>query len=249
MANPLFYRNVVPLNTETHRDLRISAPDAPLGFARQANLIPALLDEFVPAVGELPVAFLPGAGVPSAVFVTGLAPGSNAFVAPDGSWTGGYMPAYLRRYPFIIGEAPGQEPMLCIDDSYEGFGQKSGERFFSNDGKSAPPLTRALEFAQGYRAAAERTEAFSARLKELDLFRAVTLDATNATGARTSVHGLLVVDQEALADLPDESVLSLHRAGYLPAIHAHLLSLRAVARLVEAPTETEAPVPEAQGAA
>lgn len=228
-------------------------PDKPLRFAREANLIPALIDEFVPALGHLPVAFLPSAGAPSAVFVTGLAPGSNAFVSEDGHWRVAYVPAYLRRYPFIIGEVQGQEPVLCIDDSYEGLGKKSGERFFSKDGRSEPPLTRALEFAQSYRAAAERTEAFSARLRELELFRSVTLDAKDQAGGRTSVHGLMVVDEEALAALPDEAALSLHRAGYLRAIHAHLFSLRTVSRLAEGGDEGTAPAPDApfetQGAA
>jgi len=248
MSKPLFYRNCVPLNTETHRTLRLQVPEQPFRFAREANLIPALIDEFASALGHLSVAFLPGAGAPSAVFVTGLAPGTSAFVTEDGQWSAEYLPAYLRRYPFIIGEVDGQDPVLCIDDSYEGLGRETGERFFSDDGKSEARLTRALEFAQSYRASAERTEAFSERLRELELFRSVTLDATDAAGARTSVHGLMIVDEEALGKLSDDALLSLHKDGYLRAIHAHLFSLRAISRLADAQT-TDTVAPREQGAA
>jgi len=248
MSKPLFYRNCVPLNTEKHRDLRMQVPEHPYKFAREANLIPALIDEFASALGHLPVAFLPGAAAPAAVFVTGLAPGTSAFVTEDGQWNAEYLPAYLRRYPFIIGEVDGQDPVLCIDESHEGLGSEGGERLFSDEGESEAALIRALEFAQGYRTAAERTERFSERLRELELFRSVTLDATDAHGARTSVHGLMIVDEDALAALPDDTVLSLHKDGYMRFIHAHLFSLRAISRLAQA-QKTEIATPRKQGAA
>lgn len=61
MANPLFYQNVVPMNSDAHRNLRFAVPAQTLAFAREANLIPALVDEFDHAMEDLPIAFLPGA--------------------------------------------------------------------------------------------------------------------------------------------------------------------------------------------
>jgi hypothetical protein len=131
MANPLFYNKVVPLNTHAHRGLRLAAVGRPFGFAASANLIPALLEEFSAAAPFMPIAFLPGAQNPAPVFVTGLRPGQNLFVGTDGKWADGYLPAYLRRYPFIMGDVPQGDPILCIDETFAGFSNQQGERLFS----------------------------------------------------------------------------------------------------------------------
>lgn len=231
MSNPLFYKNVVPLNTEAHKNLRLSVPKKPLAFAQDANLIPALVDEFEFAMGDLPIAFLPAAAGPSAVFVTGLTPGNNVFVSKDGLWDGAYAPAYLRRYPFIVGDVAGSDSVLCVDDTYEGLNEKVGDRFFTKTGASEETLVRALTLSQSYKASAERTDLFAKKLQEADLLRAVSLDAVKPDGEKTSVHGLMVVDEEAFAALSAETLHELHQAGFLKAIYCHLFSLKAIARL------------------
>lgn len=233
VATPLFYRRVVPLDSVSHRRVNLAVPDRPLGYARGANVIPALLDEFVPAAGEMPIAFIPGADHPSAVFVTGLRPGSNLFIDEAGHWVGAYVPAYLRRYPFIIGDVPNGQPILCMDADYEGFNETSGTPLFAEDGKPSEAVTQALALAQSYKAAAERTDRVSKRLRELGLFRSVTLDARLASGQTTVVHGLLIVDEEVLEALPADQLAELHAEKLLKPIYAHLLSLGTLSRLGE----------------
>lgn len=231
MVNPLFYRNIVALNREQHRELRLKTPEKPLDYARGAHLIPAMIDEFAVASTEIPLAFLPGATQPAAVFVTGIKPGSNAFITPEGRWDGSYLPAYLRRYPFIIGDVPDANPVLCIDDAYEGFDTADGARLFSEAGEPEKPVSEALAIANSYRAAAGRTDAFAQTLQKLGLFRSISLDAKLANGETTVVHGLLVVDEQVLAGLSDAAFLDLRRAGYLKPIYAHLASLQTVSKL------------------
>lgn len=231
MTNPLFYKNVIPLNTEAHRNLRLATPEQPLAFARDANLIPALVDEFESAAGDLPIAFLPGTEAPAAVFVTGLKPGTNVFVSRDGLWDGQYAPAYLRRYPFIVGDVSGGEPVLCVDDTYEGLNEEEGERFFTDDGESQETLMRALTLSQGYKTSAERTDAFARMVHDMGLLRAISLDAVLPDGEKTSVHGLMVVDEDALAGLSGGDLETLNKAGFLKAIYWHLLSLKAISTL------------------
>ncbi|WP_322865053.1 SapC family protein [Aquicoccus sp. G2-2] len=248
MANPLFYNNVVPLNTKTHKNLRLATPKKPLAFAEGANLIPALVDEFEEAVDDLPIAFLPGNGAPAAVFVTGLKPGTNVFVSKEGLWDGKYAPAYLRRYPFIVGDVTDGEPILCVDDTYEGLNESEGDRFFSKTGESEETLMRALTLSQSYKASAERTDQFAKMLHDMELFHSISLDAVMPDGEKTSVHGLMVVDEDALAGLSGDNLQKLNEAGFLKAIYCHLLSLKAISRLgkqsdVASPDATE-PVQE-----
>jgi hypothetical protein len=232
MKKPLFYNNIVALNTETHRNLKLSKPSKPLEFARQANLIPALVDEFASSKGELVIAFLPGAEAPTPVFVAGLHPGSNVFISEEGLWTGSYAPAYLRRYPFILADVPESDPILCIDDTYEGLGEEEGARFFDDEGNSEEPLLTALQLAQSYRGAADRTEVFARMLTEMQLLTSVSLDSTTADGEKTSLHGLMVVDEDALSSLSGEQLEQLNAQGFLKPIYTHILSLGALSKLI-----------------
>lgn len=233
MPNPLFYQQVVPLNRDAHRDLRLRTSKEPLGYARSAHLIPALVEEFTSAMAEMPIAFLPGAAHPTAVFVVGLEPGSNVFVSDMGLWQASYVPAYLRRYPFIIGDVQSADPVLCIDEAFEGLNTKEGARLFSASGEPEPTVTQALSLAQGYRVAAERTETFCALLQRLGLFRSVTLDAKLPNGQTTVVHGLLTVNEDAFDELPEKKVLELRKEKFLKPVFAHLLSLKSLSRLTD----------------
>lgn len=231
VPNPLFYKNVVPLSTDTHKNLRFSTQSQPLGFAKDANLIPALVDEFDLALDDLPIAFLPAADVPSAVFVTGLKPGTNVFISKEGLWDGKYAPAYLRRYPFIIGDVEGGEAILCVDDTYEGLSEDEGEPFFTETGESEETLLRALTISQSYKTSADRTDAFTKMVHEMGLFQSISLDAVMPDGEKTSVHGLMVVNEQALSELSDAQLGKLNAAGFLKPIYSHLLSLRSISRL------------------
>lgn len=233
MANPLFYNQVTPLNSEEHRNLRLKPAGKPFGFAREANLVPALIEEFSASVTQMPVAFLPGAKHPSAVFVTGVAPGKNLFISDEGHWTGNYVPAYLRRYPFIMGDVPNADPVLCIDTSFEGLNAKDGARLFNKAGEIEEPVQQALGLAENYRISAQRTEAFCARLQELELFRTVTLDAKLDNGQSTVVHGLMIVDEGALEALSSDVLAGLAKDGFLKPIYAHLLSLPSLEGLAQ----------------
>jgi len=230
-ANPLFYKSIVPVDSQRHRSVRMFRPLRPLAYAREANLIPALVDEFDLAMADIAIAFLPGAEGPSAVFVTGAAPGTNVYVTDSGLWNGAYVPAYLRRYPFIIGDVTETNSVLCIDETYAGLGETEGERFFSDTGVQEAALSSALVLAQSYRDTAARTEVFCAMLSDFGLLQTATLDTTNPDGSKTVVHGLLIVDEMALAALPADKLHALHQAGYLRAIYAQIASLRAVSKL------------------
>lgn len=230
-VNPLFYRSVTPLDSQRHKSLRLGQPDRAFGYASLSNLIPAVVDEFEPAAPDLCIAFLPTPAGVSAVFVTGTAPGQNCFVSDAGNWTGAYIPAYLRRYPFIIGDIAGSDSVLCIDETYAGFADPTGQPLFLADGSRTEALAKALAFSQTYRDAAKRTETFCRMLTDFALLQAATLDLTSADGSRSTVHGIEIIDEAALAALSGDRLAELNAAGFLRAIYAQITSLRAISRL------------------
>ncbi len=228
---PVLYRSVTPLNREQHADMRLAAMPEPLSFARGTHLLPAMVDEFGAAARELPIVFLPEPDGVSPVFMLSLRAGTNGFVTSEGLWTASYLPAYIRRYPFVLGDVEGRDPILCFDDQFEGFNEKHGEILFDPDGSPSAALQAAMQFAGGFREAGQRTVLFVRKLRELDLFKSVTMDVNSPKAGKTTIEGLLVVDEAKLKSLADSVILDLQKTGYLPAIHAHLLSLGGISAL------------------
>ena len=233
MKNPLFYKKIVPLDNVRHRELRMVRKGNVFSFARGANLVPAVIDEFGAAMAHLPIAFLPGATQPAAVFVVGLEPGSNLFLERDDSWAAGYVPAYLRRYPFIVGDVKGGDPLLCIDEADDGLGSKDGERLFTDTGEASPAVRQARDLCANYKRSADRTDEFCATLQKLGLFSSMTLNAQTPGRGNMVVHGLLTIDEAGIDRLGADDVKLLHEKRFLKPIFQHIASVGAITRLAD----------------
>lgn len=230
--NPLFYQNIVPLDRARHRDLRLVRETKPFAFAATSHIIPAVVDEFALAARFLPILFIPAAPHPTPVFLVGTRTGQNLLVDSEGKWIDPYVPAFVRRYPFMLGTPEGASPIICVDDKYEGLRQQDvGERLFAEDGADTPLLQDYARLTETYFAAAKRTETFLETLAALQLLRSVTVEIRSETGANTALHGFLTIDENRLNALPDADFLKLRAEGFLSAIYAHLFSLAAVDRL------------------
>ena len=62
----------------------------------------------------------------------------NLYVDEKFSWDAKYIPAYVRRYPFVLAGdeiKPDSTYTVCIDENFSGFNRKSGERLFTDKGK------------------------------------------------------------------------------------------------------------------
>jgi hypothetical protein len=224
----LFYRDVVPLNRDVHKDAKIDFKPERYTQYRASHLVPAVIDEFLAASAHLPIVFMPTAEGPAACFLLGLRSGVNACVDEAGSWRGDYIPAYLRRHPFILGEVEGSDPLICIDQQSI---TKEGEALFNSEGKESPILMEFIRLTNEYFVSSKRTETFSKELVRLNLLRSVNIDAKFASGETLALYGCLTIDEEKLAALSDEDFLQLRKSGFLPAIYGHLASLANIERI------------------
>lgn len=236
-ANPMLYRSIVALNREAHRKLRFDQADRPYAFASKTHLIPAVIDEFARAQRHLPILFVPGSPQPSPVFLVGLKPGHNAFVNSGGRWRGDYVPAFARRYPFMLGETPEGGSLACIDDKCSSLNQKSGDPLFADDGSELPFLQQKIRLISDYFGAAKTTDRFTRTLNDLKLLQPVTIETKTAEGS-TALHGLMVVGTVRLSELSGEELANLRNQGFLAAIYAHIFSLNSIDALREAALET-----------
>jgi hypothetical protein len=233
MSGALYYEKPVLLHREKHRSRRIRASNG-FGFARNANSLYLAGVEFNEACKEYAIVFTRLAGGKVApVVVLGLRSKENLFVDDQERWTATYLPAFVRRYPFVLAELPGQQMGVCIDEAFAGLNDTEGEALFDAKGANTPFLQNALDFLQRYQAEYLRTEAFCRKLEEAGLLVEMSARADLVDGRSFTVAGLMVIDEKKLAALPDATVLSLFRTGELHLVSMHLLSLSNLQKLVE----------------
>jgi hypothetical protein len=165
--------------------------------------------------------------------VLGLRARENLFVDDEERWTGEYIPAFVRRYPFVLAELSGQTMGVCIDEAFQGLGDTEGEPLFDAQGGNTPFLQNALDFLNRYQQEHIRTDAFCKRLEQAGLLTEMNAKADLMDGRSFTVSGLLVVDEKRLLALPDAVALSLFRSGELHLISLHLASLANMKKLVD----------------
>lgn len=231
-ASPLFYKSVALFDRDLHGSKKLVLGPKSFSFSAETNIVPAVLEEFGAACRHLPIVFMPHEKNPTAVFLVGVREGQNLFVDQDGAWRGAYVPAYIRRYPFIAGDVTNSDPVLCLDLGSPLLSDTEGEPLVV-DGKETDLLRERITFVGDYLAAANRTDAAGALLLALDLFQTITVDFRASDGSTHSVQGLWAVDEAKLNALPEEKFLDLRRHGLLGPIYGHLVSLASIDKFAE----------------
>ncbi|HEU0096929.1 MAG TPA: SapC family protein [Rhizomicrobium sp.] len=219
---PLFYASAVPLSSNAHVSWGLLPGDA--GFAAEAAASPVTAGEFAAAGRFYPVLFAANTALPIALM--GLE-NANLFVR-DGQWTEGtYVPAYVRRYPFLLIEAGDKSGYaLGIDGSSAQVtkGGRKGKALFE-DGAPSDVTKAALEFCRLFNEDHQRTQAFCNALDQAGILVDRRADAALPDGRRMGVEGFKVVDVAQFMALDDATVVEWHKRGWLALVHYHLASL------------------------
>ncbi len=240
MSNPPLYGNLVPLDRVVHKNLRLRTDLPIVARTAEQNSLFLTVVEFADACKEYPIVFVRIGDAPTTegakpvvapLAVMSLKSGSNLFVK-DGKWTGNYIPAYLRRYPFAMARLEGQDQIaVCYDEQWPGFSETEGSSLFAADGQPTEFLNNAKNFLENFEQEAERTRLICLQLADLELLQDMRFEATLPDGEKIEVEGFLAVDEKKLAELPDETVLQLHRSGLLSLLEIHRVSMGNMNRL------------------
>ena len=222
---PLFYQNPVALHPAAHGATGL-AEALDYGFARKTNAIPVSLSEIPIAALSYPIAFTTEGGA-RPVAVVGLREDENLFVDAKGAWLeGAYVPAYVRRYPFILaeyGEGDDLGVQLCIEDHPEILVQGAGQPLFA-DGEPSRLVKSAFDFCKSLRAADLATAPFVEALVACGLLEGRAATIQLPTGGDLKMAGFATIDEARLRALPDEVFLLLRRQGWMSAIYAQMHS-------------------------
>ena len=233
MSNQLLiYETAVPVSSGRHGKASVEV-GAHYGFARQVNSVPLMAVEFPNAEPEYPIVFAASGESVLPVVVLGARQNENLFLVDDGQWRANYVPAFLRRYPFVFSAGDdGQTFTLCVDEAYKGLNfQGRGQALFEEDGKPSAYVQNVLDFLQEYRAQFARSETFCRTLTELDLLEPMQAQFTMAEGEKMSITGFSVVSRTRLKALSDEQLGRLARTDELELVYLHLQSMRNFNRL------------------
>ena len=228
---PLLYNGLEPLNRNLHGKFKIRRLG---GIDRVATIhaIPVTVDEFALAQRHYPIVFSVGDN-PVPIALMGLHEGTNTFFDAKGELLepATYVPAYLRRYPFILARLreDSDELSLCFDPTSGAVGEfDEGEALF--DGEEPSEATKAiLQFCEQFEQAGHRTQAFVNELKESGLLMDGEV-AIQPEGAEQPFiyRGFQMIDEEKFQNLRGDELRKLNQNGALALIMAHLFSLSVV---------------------
>ena len=225
---PLFYNAIEPLNAGQHGKMKVRQLDkAP--FIAKTHAIPVTVDEFGLAQRHYPIVFSIGDN-PIPIALMGLNEGVNVFMDADGRPrdTTLYVPAYVRRYPFLLARLneSTDELSLCFDPTSNSVGEfEEGQPLF--DGDQPSEATKAiLEFCEQFETAGQRTSAFMEDLKKTGLLMDGEVAIQPEGYQQPFIYrGFQMIDEEKLRELRGDELRKMNQNGILPLLYAHLFSL------------------------
>lgn len=224
---PLFYTDLVPLNSRDHGSWRSRTTNQAKWLAGQ-HAVPLTVEEFPQAQRHFPIIFSAGDN-PVPLALMGLNEGINVFVEEDGALRAPvYVPAYARRYPFLLAKlAPDSTDLsLCFDPSTDLIGPfEDGAPLF--DGEQPTEATKGtLNFCEQFEIAGQKTQAFIEELTKHGLLMEGEVAIQQEGKEQPYVYrGFQMVNEEKLREVRGDVLRGWNQSGLLPLIFAHLFSL------------------------
>lgn len=237
-GNVLFYKNPQPLNPEQHAGLGVKQIAEPFGFLRAAHAIPVTVTEFGMAATAYPIIFVGDSFTPVAAM--GVRQAENLFVRDDGQTEPDfYVPAFVRRYPFVFANDSGSDRLLlCVDRDAPMVTNQPEVPLFEN-GEPSAFTKNAIEFCQEFERQRRATDDFVKIVRDLNLFEQKTVafqprdQQGNPVGEQQKIADYWAIDENKLGQLSPEQFNELRTNGALGAIYAHLISLLNWQRIIQ----------------
>jgi len=235
-GNVMMYENPQPLTKDKHKDYGVTQVDKPFEFMAKTHFMPITATEFGSASGSYPVIFAGDDRTPLAVM--GIRASENLFIE-DGQFNNlYYMPAFARRYPFVLaGDQANDRFVVCVDENAECVTNKNPAQAFFDGDEPTKFTSEAFEFLKQFEQDRRATELMVDRFKELDLFeqKEMNFQGNNPDGSladKQKIADYFAITDEKIRALDDKVLREFMDNGYLAVAYAHMLSLNNWQRLV-----------------
>jgi hypothetical protein len=215
--------NVVILNSDTHRALRVHA-GASMRHGDDQRFVQVVVREFPLLAVHYPILFSKDTNT-GAFFsgaMLGFDPGENLFLQAGGVGQDAYRPLNLQRGPFF---ASGSD--LAIDLDHPRVGEE-GEALFNEAGEPTPYMEGVIALFRELKPGIEMTRVFIDTLLAHELIEPIDIALSFDDGNRRELQGLYTINQDALRALPDDTVIDLFRRGYLQLAYLMIASLKQI---------------------
>lgn len=228
------FKNTEILDSHKHQALKLK-PVNNFNFARQQNFAPISYTEMIVAAREYAIVFpkaINETNHPLPVVLLSLT-NTNQFVDEQGRWTGRYIPAHFRRYPFILGSSEQNNSFaVMIDTDSEYLSNEQGDSLFNSDGKQTETLTKVTNFLSLFQQEAALTMGLVKALRTSGVLVEQQIQRQIDGENQTVINGFEAIDSERLNAVDDGLFIQWRKQGLLPLIYAHLSSLDNIRRLV-----------------
>lgn len=227
------FSNIVPITLDQHKNVKIK-PLSHFGFAKNLHIASVMVHEFSRAAATYPVVFLEDKERDQfrPVVLMGLQPGENLFVNEEGRWKSSYVPAIIRRYPFILAKTQDADRFtVCLDADSDLVNEAEGQPLFNEKGEPTAVVENVKKYLGELQVMEKLTQDFCRTLAEKNLFTPLNMRVREDNQVK-NIAGCYVINEERLNNLSDESFLALRAKRYLAPIYAHLSSLAQIERLL-----------------
>jgi hypothetical protein len=237
MTSETLYQQPTVLSRQKHKNI-LFTPQKDLSYTQNINSVPINTIEFSAASRELPIMFSKDKDdnyLPIAML--SLENKGHHLLTDKGVWkTEVYVPAFLRRYPFILSG----KGAVCIDAKAPHFADKqTGKPLLTETGEFTPILKGAMTFLNRYEKQGEKTREFADACKAAEILKPCPFKIRQGKGKVLKLDNLYMIDVAKLSKLPAETVVEWHKKGWLALAYAHLNSLSSFQRLLERQKEHE----------
>ena len=97
----LIYQSAVPVSASRHAQVAVEPTDS-YAFSAGVNAVPLMAVEFPMAATEYAIVFAGEGDAVMPAVILGARAKENLYLGKENAWQAKYVPAFLRRYPFIF---------------------------------------------------------------------------------------------------------------------------------------------------
>lgn len=220
----------IPLSSSVHAGKSWVKPDN-LGYCAQWDAVPLAIQEMQHIMPVAPLAFRRVVAAANdderyeLVALLSPLPGKNLYLKHDQSWVAGYIPAWIRMYPFRpVTSTPDGKTLMCIAQDAIKDSDAKGVALFDSKGQPSKPLETMLDVVGKFAQSQAVTQHAVDALHKLGLITEWPLQLKDSTGEVRAAKGIYHLDGKALTALAGDELEKLNKCGGLQIAYAQLLS-------------------------
>ena len=228
------YKNIEIVNKIAHKENSIKEVKD-FSYAKNLTSAPITVTEFFEACKNYPILFAKDKNNDwFASVMLGFKENENIFVDNKGNWDKlHYVPAFVRRYPFVFVEQNEQQQLLLgVEKEFLSIDKKDERRkLFDDKDENTEFLNNVLNFLNQYQNDSIATKEFIKQLDEWELLEEKVATIINEKKEQFNINGFYIVNEEKLKHLSKKKKEEICNKNASPLITAHLISLSNIQKL------------------